>query len=148
MSEVQFAHARALQIAPVSFIEGARPSRLIIVPNEEELLTKSYYARLAIAVADLKLPRRKIPDWMADCLYKDDVEFRFQFGGRYETQEEDIEKAFGGDLSFRWLSDFIQSAGTEPKQRPQRSLEFRLRLLALSFWVAKPEVAKHFYQIE
>lgn len=144
MSEVQFAHARALQIAPVPFTNKTAINRIIFVPSADELLNKDYYIRLANAVAELKLPRRKIPDWMADCLYKDDVEFKFQCGSRYEAQEEDIEKAFGGDLSFRWLSDFIQSAGTEPKQRPQRSLEFRLRLLALSFWVAKPEIAKYF----
>ena len=131
MSEVQIARA------------CANPNRVIIIPHASELLTTTYYARIALAVANLNLPRRKIPDWMADCLLRDDVEFRFRDGSLYEIGDEDIDDAFC-DPSFRWLSDLINSAGKELKQRPHYTLEFRLRLLALSFWIDKPEVARHF----
>jgi hypothetical protein len=131
MSEVQIAHS------------CAKPKRIIIVPHASELLTQQYYSRLALAVANLNLSRRKIPDWMADCLFRDDVEFHYQNGGVFTVGDEDIDDAFG-DPSFRWLSDLIKSAGKMPKQRPHYTLEFRLRLLALSFWVDRPQVAKHF----
>jgi hypothetical protein len=131
MSEVQTAHS------------CAKPKRIIIVPHASELLTQQYYSRLALAVANLNLSRRKIPDWMADCLFRDDVEFNYQSGGEFKVGDEDIDDAFC-DPSFRWLSDLIKSAGKMPKQRPHYTLEFRLRLLALSFWVDRPHVAKHF----
>jgi hypothetical protein len=121
----------------------AKPKRIITVPHASELLTQQYHSRLALAVANLNLSRRKIPDWMADCLFRDDVEFRFRDGSLYEIGDEDIDDAFC-DPSFRWLSDLIKSAGKTRKQRPHYTLEFRLRLLALSFWVDKPEVARHF----
>lgn len=132
MSEVQTARA------------CANTKRIIFVPDASELLTQQYYSRLALAVANLNVSRRKIPDWMADCLFRDDVEFRFRDGSLYEIGDEDIDDAFC-DPSFRWLSNLIKSSGTTPKQRPHYTLEFRLRLLALSFWVDKPNVAKHFW---
>jgi hypothetical protein len=128
-----------VQTAPVR----AKPKRVIIIPHASELLTQQYHSRLALAVANLTLSRRKIPDWMADCLFCDDVEFHYQNGGVFNVGDEDIDDAFC-DPSFRWLSDLINSAGKMPKQKPHYTLEFRLRLLALSFWVDKPEVARHF----
>ncbi|MFY7929362.1 MAG: hypothetical protein ACOVS5_10880 [Oligoflexus sp.] len=117
--------------------------RVIGVPPARILLTKTYYARTAIALANDNRPRRKIADWMADCLYREGIEFRFLCGRIYEIGDEDIDLAFN-DPSFRWLSDFIRSAGTLPMQNPHYTMEARLRLIALSFWVDKPEVARHF----
>ncbi len=144
MSEVQFAQARALQIAPVPFTNKTAANRIIFVPSTDELLNKDYYIRLATAVANLKRSRRKIPDWMADNLFRLDVEFRYPCGKIFYVGDEDIEDAFGFDLSFRWLSDLIRHSRIHPKQRPHRSLESRLRLLALSFWVSNPNIARHF----
>jgi hypothetical protein len=142
MSEVQTAPIRANQNR-VAYYNCSDAKRIIIVPHASELLTQKYYSRLALAVANLNLSRRKIPDWMADCLFRDDVEFHYQNGGVFVVGDEDIDDAFC-DPSFRWLSDLIKSAGKTPKQRPHYTLEFRLRLLALSFWVDRPHVAKHF----
>jgi hypothetical protein len=121
-----------------------REHRVFIVPPARVLLNQSYYARLAIAVRNLNLPRRKIPDWIADYLYREDVEFFFACGSVYEVDDEEIERAFGGDLYFRWISDFVLSAGTIPKQAPHYTIEARLRILALSFWIYNPDIAKHF----
>ena len=115
MSEVQFAHVSALQIAPVSFTNQTAVNRIVFVPSSNELLNKDYYIRLATAVANLKRSRRKIPDWMADNLFRLDVEFRYPCGRIFYIGDEDIEESFGFDLSFRWLSDFIGHARIHPK---------------------------------
>jgi hypothetical protein len=108
MSEVQTAPIRANQ------------NRVIIIPHASELLTQQYYSRLALAVANLNLSRRRIPDWMADCLFRDDVEFRFRDGSLYEIGDEDIDDAFC-DPSFRWLSNLISSAGKIKKKNKKNS---------------------------
>lgn len=121
-----------------------RGDRVLIVPPARVLLTPHYYARLAIAVSNLKLPRRKIPDWIADYIYREDITFFFASGSLYEIDDEEIDYAFGGDLSFRWISDFKRSAGRIPLNSPHHTIELRLRLLALAFWINSPEVARHF----
>jgi hypothetical protein len=120
-----------------------REHRVFIVPPARVLLTPHYYARLAIAVSNLKLPRRKIPDWIADYLYREDIAFFFASGSVYEIGDEDIDDAFC-DPSYRYLSDLIKSAGTIPKQKPHYTIEVRLRLLALAFWIYSPNIARHF----
>jgi hypothetical protein len=98
---------------------------------------------LAIASSNLKLSRRSFPDWMADALFLRDVEFRFRDGSLYEIVDDEIDFAFG-DPSFRWLSDFTNLSRLPLRQKPHHTIELRLRLIALSFWVDYPEIAKHF----
>jgi hypothetical protein len=54
----------------------------------------------------------------------------------------DIDDAFGGDGSFRWLSDFIRFAEDPPHQLPQRRIIARLRLIDLYFRIKHPERAR------
>lgn len=117
--------------------------RAVIIPPAELVLTRSYFRRLAIATANLNQPRRKIPDWMADALYRDDIIF-IDHGRRIIIQDEAIEIAFNNELGFRWLSDFMAFAATPPKQKPQARIAIRLQLLATSFWVHSPMIARHF----
>jgi hypothetical protein len=118
--------------------------RIVIVPHASQLLTKSYYARLAISTASLGLSRQEIVDWMHDRLYQEDVDIQFRDGTPYEIGDEDVYDAFNHDESFRWLSDFIASAANEPLQKPHHTIELRLRLLSLAFCIARPNVARHF----
>jgi hypothetical protein len=53
-----------------------------------------------------------------------------------------IDRAFNDDDSFRWRSDFLRFAETEPKQPPQARVLNRLRLIDLAFRIAKPEQAR------
>lgn len=117
--------------------------RVVIIPPAELVLTRSYFRRLAIATASLNLSRRKIPDWMADALYRDDIIF-IDHGRRIIIQDEAVEMAFNNELGFRWLSDFVAFADTPMLQNPQKRLAERLRLLATAFWVDKPTIARHF----
>jgi hypothetical protein len=144
LCQVHFDGGEACNFAKVANDNFKSVKRVLFVPPAKVLLTKSYYWRVAIATANDNRPRRDIPNWMADCLYRENVEFRFLCGSVYEIGDEDIDHAFGDDLTFRWLSDFVESAARMPKQNPHYTLEFRLRLLALSFWVDKPHVARHF----
>jgi hypothetical protein len=111
--------------------------RLILVPDDAVLLTREAYQRIALATAQLNLPRRKIPDWMADRLYRDDVTFAYIGGALFIVTDNAIDEAFNEDGSFRWLSDLTRFADAPPSQAPQRRLLPRLRLLALAFAIER-----------
>jgi hypothetical protein len=112
---------------------------LIIVPDDAALLTREAYQRIALATAQLNLPRRKIPDWMADRLYRDDVMFAFGDGAPFILTDNAIDEAFNEDGSFRWLSDLMRFADASPRQAPQIRLLPRLRLLALAFAIERSD---------
>lgn len=112
---------------------------LIIVPDDTALLTREAYQRIALATAQLNLPRRKIPDWMADRLYRDDVMFAFGNGAPFILTDNAIDEAFNEDGSFRWLSDLMRLADAPPSQSPQRRLLPRLRLLTLAFAIERAD---------
>lgn len=61
-------------------------------------------------------------------------------GTPFELPE--IDDAFGGDGSFRWLSDLIRFAEASPRQHPQRRVLERLRLIDLYFRIKHPERAR------
>ena len=126
-----------------TFANDNEPEGCIIVPPRNLVLTRSYFHRLAIATANLNLSRRKIPDWMADALYRDDIIFIYH-GKPVTFEDEDIEKAFNYELGFRYLSDLIAFADCPPRQNPHKGKARRLQLLATSFWVHQPNIARHF----
>lgn len=117
---------------------------IVHVPCAELVCTRPYFQRLAIATRDLKISRREIPNWMADALYRDDIIFVEQ-GRRVAFCDEEIENAFG-ELSFRWLSDFVKFAERPPEQDAQHRVARRLQLIATAFHVTAPDVARHFHR--
>ncbi len=132
--------------------DASRPSHLheIIVPEPEEVLTRSYYHQLAKAVADLRnadgsyMSRRSVPDWMADQLFDERVRFIREDGTLLEISDTAIDDAFNDDGTFRWLSYLVAFAESPPRQAPQARIAERLILLSLAFWVAHPEIAAGF----
>ena len=118
---------------------------IVHVPCAELVCTRPYFQRLAIAVRDLNLSRRSIPDWMADALYRDDIIF-VEGGRRIVFSDTAIEEAFGDELSFRWLSDCIRFAEHPPRQDAQLRVARRLQLIATAFHVNAPDVARHFHR--
>ena len=122
----------------------------ILVPSSDDVLTIGFYHRLAKAVANLSdddglpLSRRKVPDWMAECLFREDVRFFLADGSELHISDTAIDDAFNNDGSFRWLSDLVAYAERPPLQTPHANLYSRLMLIALSFWVASPEIAEGF----
>ena len=118
---------------------------IVHVPCAQLVCTRPYVQRLAIAVRDLNLSRRSVPDWMADALYRDDIIF-VEDGRRIVFADTAIEEAFRDELSFRWLSDLIAFAEHPPRQDAQARVARRLQLLATAFHVSAPDVARHFHR--
>jgi hypothetical protein len=116
---------------------------VVHVPCANLVCTRSYFQRLAIATRDLNISRREIPNWMADALYRDDIIF-VEGGRRIAFADDEIERAFNDELSFRWLSDLTAFAERPPKQDAQKRTAKRLQLLACAFWVHCPQIAQHF----
>lgn len=128
--------------------------REIKVPEPADVLTKSYYHKLAKAVAELHhndgryMSRRGVPDWMADQLFREDVRFVRKDGSPFKISDTSIDEAFNDDGTFRWLSYLVAFADSPPRQAPQSRLAPRLILLSLAFWVAHPKVAQGFVERE
>lgn len=114
--------------------------RLIIVPTREELLRPSRFRRLAIATAAQGIPRRKLPNVLADSLYSYPGEIFRADGSPYEIP--DIDDVFGNDGSFRWVSAFTRFAVEPPQQAPQERILPRLEVLDLHFQIRHPEQAR------
>jgi hypothetical protein len=121
---------------------AVEPEAKIVVAGDHELSRTSHRRRLAIATAALALPRREIPNLLAATYYEFRGEIVWGSGVPFVITDTTIDDAFNNDGSFRWLSDFVQFAEVEPKQRPQRRVLSRLRLIDLYFRIAHPERAK------
>lgn len=119
------------------------PPKLVIVASDSELLRRSYFQRLAIATKALELPRREIPNWVADVIYACEGSIVWPNGDRFVIDDEDIDAAFNDDGSFRWLSDFLRFAEVPPRQAPQLRVLSRLRLIDLAMRIAHPSWAGH-----
>jgi hypothetical protein len=113
---------------------------VLAVASLSELMRPSHYQRLAIATAAQEFSRRKLIDEISDVLYGFEGEIVWPDGRPFELP--DIDDAFGGDGSFRWLSDFIRFAERPPQQLPQRRVIARLRVIDLYFRIKHPERAR------
>ena len=118
--------------------------KVVVVPPARLLLTKQYVTRMAFALANMRIPRREVPNLMANALFLRDTEFRFCGGEKYEIGDEEIDSAFGADGSFKWIADFTNLSRYPLKQNPHYTNELRLRLMALWFLVDYPAIAQHF----
>lgn len=116
--------------------------RRVVVASDSQLLRKSPVHRLAMATRALELPRREIPNWIADQLFGFEGAIVWPDGRAFDLTDTAIDDAFNDDGSFRWLSDFLRFAEEPPKQRPQSRVLDRLRLIDLAFRIAKPERAR------
>lgn len=113
---------------------------VVIVTTGRELRRMSHFQRLAIATAALEFSRRKLIDEISNVLYGFEGEIIWPEGDPFDLP--DIDDAFGGDGSFRWLSDFIRFADMTPRQSPQRRVLARLRLIDLYFRIKHPQRAR------
>lgn len=116
---------------------GLRP---IVVPTKEELLRPARFRRLAIATAALDIPRRRLPDVLADSLYGYTGVILRADGSAYELP--DIDDVFGNDGSFRWISAFTRFAIQPPRQAAQERVLPRLEVLDTHFQIRLPEQAR------
>lgn len=116
--------------------------RRVVVASDAQLSRKSHVQRLAMATRALELPRREIPNWIADQVFGFEGMIVWPDGRVFDLSDTAIDKAFNDDGSFRWLSDFLRFAEEPPKQRPQSRVLDRLRLIDLAFRIAKPDQAR------
>jgi len=117
-------------------------SQTVVLVSDSQLSRKSHVQRLAMATRALELPRRAIPDWIADQVFGFEGVIVWADGQPFDLSDTGIDEAFNDDGSFRWLSDFLRFAEAEPRQRPQTRVLDRLRLIDLAFRIAKPDQAR------
>lgn len=120
----------------------------VYVATDDELRSKFYFRRLAVATAalkiDLDLSRREFPNYMADVIFGYDGKVLWRGGGTFSISDTAIDDAFNNDGSFRWLTNFVQFVENVPAQRPQWQVLPRLRLIDLVFQIERPDTAQHF----
>ncbi len=121
-------------------------SQTVTVATDWKLSRISHVQRLALATINVKqekdLSRREIPHWIANVIYGYEGRILWPVGRVFEIGDETIDLAFGDDGSFRWLSDFLSFASEPPKQKPQRRILTRLRLIDLAFRIEYPKRAE------
>lgn len=115
--------------------------RSVVMANDFRLGRKSHAQRLAIAAAAEGLSRREWPNAIVDAVYGFEGTIYFADGRKFEPTDTEIDDTFA-DPDFRWISDFLSFAETEPRQRPQRRVIARLRLIDLYFRIKHPERAR------
>jgi len=132
-----------LVCSPCTPANDNHPPKIVSVARDSELLRRAYFQRLAIATKALELPRREVPNWIADVIYSYEGSIVWPNGDRFTVGDEDIDAAFNDDGSFRWLSDFLRFAEAPPRQAPQLRVLSRLRLIDLALRIARPDWAGH-----
>lgn len=131
----------ALNTPAVLNVSDETTEKTVVMAADYQLQRTSYFQRLAIATAALGVSRREIPNILADAIYGFEGTIYWPDGRIYEPSDTAVDDAFGDD-DFRWLSDFIRFADQEPRQRPQRRVLMRLRLIDLYFRIKYPERAR------
>jgi hypothetical protein len=117
---------------------------IVIVATDDELQDTVLLRRMAVALANLKLSRRKVPDWLADTLYFYEGQLRWPCNRPFSLGHNAVDESFGEEDSCWWFGAFMRCHDRPMKQRPQTRVLPRLRLLNAAFWIAFPDVARHF----
>jgi hypothetical protein len=116
-------------------------ARSVVMATDFQLGRISHISRLAIAAVAEAISRRKWPNAIADAVYGFEGTIYFADGRKFEPSDTEIDDTFA-DPDFRWISDFLSFADVPPRQRPQRRVIARLRLIDLYFRIKHPERAR------
>ncbi len=105
-------------------ITALKAKGIAYMPRRDCVIRPAYMRRLATALANVSLPRRRVPDWMATVIY--DFKGAIICGETLQVAhvdfEIDIDDAFNDEGSFRWLSDFMKFESQEPRQAGRGAL--------------------------
>ncbi len=119
---------------------------IVTVEPAKALLSIEFIERLAFAVADLKLSRRKTADWLAETIFGwlEQGNIIVDANGKELPIEDDtIDTAHGKDGGFFCVSALKRSVGQKRQRRPRNSLLSRLQLYDAAFKiVGKPLVSR------
>ena len=116
--------------------------RIVYVCTDAELKNPHYYNRLWLGARNLKLPRRKWLDELADCFCAYRGEVLYPSGQPYELPL--IDEAFGDDIDCRWLSYYLMPDATGNYPISKSRMFDRIRLIDLYFKIRYPSIAAHF----
>lgn len=115
------------------------------VAMDWQLRRISHVQRLAMATAALDLSRREIPNWVTAEICNHLVRngrICWTDGSEFPISDCIVDDAFNNDGSYRWLSDFLRFANSAPRQRPQKRVIARLRLIDLAFRISRRNRAR------
>jgi hypothetical protein len=101
---------------------------LAMEPEHAALLAKRFKER----ANSYALSRRQLSSWLAERLYFFDGEVLNADGTTYCICSIDIDTMLNNDASYRWYSDFFKMVTTKPKQRIQKRIVCRLRVIELA----------------
>lgn len=110
-------------------------SEKITVLSNLQLLRRDIYQNIAIYVAALPISSRDVPNWIAEKIFWFEGQILWSDGRHYDVGEEDIDRAFNDDQSFRWVRSFRNRAHIPLKQSPQKRLVPRLRLISTAIQI-------------
>jgi len=109
--------------------------RRIYVLSDRDLRQRQQVQQIGLGLKSLNIPRRDIPNWIADMIYQEDIECRYPCGKIYDLNDTLIDEVFPDIEHCRWMSDIIAYHRRLPKQRPQERILPRLRLLELALFL-------------
>lgn len=113
-----------------------RPKRVTILLHENlDLGSVDRILDLSADMQRLDLSRRQVADWMADRIFAFEGNILNEDGSPFEVGDEAIDEAFNNDGSFRWLSDFLRATKERPRQRAQRRIHQRLKLIYIALCI-------------
>lgn len=133
--------ARAFAATNLPAISSDVLPRTVVMASDFQLGRISHISRLAIAAVAERISRREWPNAIADAIYGFDGTIYYADGRKFEPTDTEIDDTFS-DPDFRWISDFLSFADIPPRQRPQRRVIARLRLIDLYFRIKHPERAR------
>ena len=128
-------------VQPRAANDNEKLARSVVMASDFQLGRISHVARLAIAAVAEGISRRKWADVIADEVYGFEGTIYYADGRKFEPTDTEVDDTFA-DPDFRWISDFLSFADVPPRQRPQRRMFARLRLIDLYFRIKHPERAR------
>lgn len=118
-------------------------SGVIRTEAREMLLSIDYVERLALAVVDLGLSRRKTPDWLASVIFgwaERGGTIIDGAGREIDIDDDLIDHAHGRDGSFTCVSVLKRSAFGTRRRKPRKALLRRLELYDAAFKIIEKPV--------
>jgi hypothetical protein len=120
--------------------DGSSEARAAIVQfqkyTDQTLSTIKRLRAIAVAIKMLGLTRGEIPNWIADRICGFEGEIVWPNDQPFTYADTFVDDACNNDCSFRWISYLVKFADVPPRQRPQRRVISRLRLIDLALRVA------------
>jgi hypothetical protein len=105
--------------------------RIIHMPSSDEVCQPETYVELARYLAEKGIPRRKVPDFIADMINNEEFQFVDKKGNVITFDDEYVDRIFGeGDASYRWIGDFMARRNGAWKQVPQERVKRRIIIIA------------------